>query len=62
MGKGKKRLKQKEKPLPKNQRITLKQLTYLKSLMSPEELAFLDKHHTSKQEASFLIKSLNGTF
>ena len=49
-------------PLPKNQRMTDKQLKYLKYLLSPEELHFIKPAHLSKHDADFLIKARNGTF
>ena len=47
----------KEKPLPEKKRVTEKQLSYLKSLMIKRDFSFINKY-LSKEEASFMIKTL----
>ena len=48
----------KDKPLPQEKRVTEKQLSYLKSLMTKKEFSFIEKKRLSKYEASFMIRSL----
>jgi len=52
----------KELNLPVHQRMSHKQLLFLKELMSKEEFSYIKKRvkKISKEEASFLIKNLQG--